>query len=156
MRGVIIKGKREFALNKLFNLLVVVGLFLAKHITKGDTIMKKVLASFTLITLLFSLCACSNVAIRGSVVKVTSDGSAELDIMPQKLLEKINIGDIVVVTVGDFMSEMLFVDKIIEEDGQLQLLLDRNNWSICICIYGGAFCEKYDIDVGERATIDKK
>ena len=106
--------------------------------------------------LLFSLSACSDTTVKGSVVRESTYGNAELDIMPQKLMEKANVGDTVVVTIGNFKKEMPFVEDLIAEDGKLQLFLDREDWSISVCIYNGDFCQTYDIDTGEKVLIEKK
>ena len=118
--------------------------------------MKRIFAFCTLIMLLFTLCGCSDNVVKGSIVKESADGNAELDIMPQKLLEQANIGDIVVVTVGDFKKEMIFTDEPIEQDGTLQLLLDRSEWSLSICIYNENFCREYDIEIKEKVRIYTK
>ena len=118
--------------------------------------MKKVFAISMLIVLLFSLSACSDNGVKGSVVRESAYGDAKLDIMPQKVLEKINIGDSVIVKIGDFEKEMPFVDELIAEDGKLQLFLDREDWSVNICIYHESFCEKYDIEVEDKVELRKE
>ena len=118
--------------------------------------MKRFVSMFVVFILLFSLTACSDTTVRGSVVRESTYGNAELDIMPQKLLEKVNVGDIVVVTIGDFSEEMSFVDKLIEEDGKSQLFFDKEDWNINVCIYNQRFCEIYSIESGDKVTIKKK
>ncbi len=71
--------------------------------------------------LLFSLPACSDTTVKGSIVRESTFGNAELDIMPQKLLEIAEVGDTVLVAIGDFSKEMPFVKELIAEDGKLQL-----------------------------------
>ncbi|MBQ7379381.1 MAG: hypothetical protein IJW70_06825 [Clostridia bacterium] len=118
--------------------------------------MKKILSTLMLIILVFSLSACSDDVVKGSVVRESADGNAILDIMPQKLLNKINIGDTVIVKIGDIEEEMPFVDELVTENGNLQLYLDRENWNITICIYNEQFLEKYNIDIGDKIKIRKK
>ena len=125
------------------------------HLKVGDD-MKRFVSIFVVFILLFSLTACSDTTVRGSVVRESTYGNAELDIMPQKLLEKVNVGDIVVVTIGDFSEEMVFVDKLIEEDGKSQLFFDKEDWNINVCIYNQRFCEIYSIESGDKVTIKKK
>lgn len=121
--------------------------------------MKKILSTLMLIILVFSLAeqlsACSDDVVKGSVVIKSADGNAILDIMPQKLLNKINIGDTVIVKIGDIEEEMPFVDELVTENGKLQLYLDRENWNITICIYNEQFLEKYNIDIGDKIKIRK-
>lgn len=118
--------------------------------------MKKFFAISILIVLLFLLSACSDNVVKGSIVRESAYGNAELDIMPQKMLEKINIGDTVIVKIGDFEEEMLFVDELVAEDGKLQVFLDREDCNINICIYNESFFEKYDIEVEDKVEIRKK
>lgn len=73
--------------------------------------------------------------------------------MPQKLLEKVNIGDTVIVTMGKFEKEMPLVEEIIAEDGKLQLFLDEYDRNIYVCMYNGNFCKTYDINLRTRVTI---
>ena len=68
--------------------------------------MKRFVSIFVVFILLFSLTACSDTTVRGSVVRESTYGNAELDIMPQKLLEKVNVGDIV-----DCYVDEIFLDK---------------------------------------------
>lgn len=118
--------------------------------------MKRAVAFLMIITVVFVLAACNANTVRGSVVRESTYGNAELDIMPQKLLEKIQIGDTVVVTIGGFSEEMPFVDALIEEDGKLQLFYDKEDHNINICIYNQRFCEAYGIEAGDKVIIKKK
>ncbi|MBQ9847786.1 MAG: hypothetical protein IJO64_01855, partial [Clostridia bacterium] len=63
--------------------------------------MKRFVSIIVVFMLLFSLSACSDKAVKGSVVRESTYGNAELDIMPQKLMENIIVGDTVLVTIGD-------------------------------------------------------
>ncbi len=118
--------------------------------------MKKAWSVFLLITIVFTLTACTNDTVKGSVVGELTNGNAELDVMPQKLLEQVNIGETVVVTVGDFSAEMPFVEELIAEDGKLQLFFDKEDWNINICLYNERFCQTYEIGAGEKVEIRKK
>jgi len=118
--------------------------------------MKRMLSISLVVIMIFSFSACSGTTVRGSVVRESTYGNAELDIMPQKLLEKIQIGDTVVVTIGGFSEEMPFVDTLIEEDGKLQLFHDKEDHNINVCIYNQRFCEAYGIEAGDRVIIKKK
>ena len=129
---------------------------LASEITQGGDLMKKFVSIIVVFVLLFSLSACSDTTVKGSVVRGSTYGNAELDIMPQKLLEVAEIGDTVLVTIGDFNEEMPFVKELIAEDGKLQLFLDEEDWNINVCIYDQRFYELYNIEAGEKVTIKKK
>ena len=118
--------------------------------------MKRMIAFLMVVIMISSLSACADTTVKGTVLRESAYGNAELDIMPQKLMEKVDIGDTVVVTIGDFEKEMPFIEEIIEEDGKLQLFLDREDWSISVCIFNGNFCETYGIDAGEKVLIEKK
>ena len=118
--------------------------------------MKKIISTLMLIMLVLSLSACSDDVVKGSVVRESDDGNAILDIMPQKLLNQINIGDTVIVKIGDFEEEMPFVDELITENGKLQLYLDRENWNVTICTYNEHFLEKHNIVIDEKIEIRKK
>ena len=108
--------------------------------------MKRFVSIIVVFMLLFSLSACSDTTVKGSVVRESTYGNAELDIMPQKLMENIIVGDTVLVTIGDFSEEIPFVDVLIAEDGKLQLFFDKENHNINICIYNQRFCDTYDIE----------
>ena len=125
------------------------------HLKDGDE-MKRFVSIIVVFVLLFSLFACSDTTVKGSVVRESTYGNAELDIMPQKLMENIIVGDTVLVTIGDFSEEMPFVDILIAEDGKLQLFFDKEDHNINICIYNQRFCDTYDIEVGAKVTIKKK
>lgn len=118
--------------------------------------MKRNFLILTFFLVVFSLSACANTDVKGSVVEKSAYGNAELDIMPQKLMERIDVGDIVVVTIGDFSGEMPFVEELIAEDGKLQLFFDKEEQSINVCTYNQRFCEMHDIDIGDKVTIKKK
>ena len=94
-------------------------------------------------------------SVRGTVARVTEEGRAELDIMPQKVLEEVFVGDTVLVKVGSFEAEMPLVEELIPEEGKLQLLLDREDWSVQICSYREDVCEQYGVRVGDRVTVRK-
>ena len=85
-----------------------------------------------------------------------SDTTAELDIMPQKLFELAEIGDTVVVTAGNFKSEMTFVDELIAEDCKLQLLYDSDKHNFIICSYNQNIFENYNLSIDAKVKITKK
>lgn len=118
--------------------------------------MKRIVGILLLFVMMLTLSSCATNTVKGSIVEITETGNAVLDIMPQKLMEKANIGDAVVVTIGDFKEEMPFVEELIAEDGKIQLFLDREDWRISVCIYNGDFCETYGIDTGKKVLIEKK
>ncbi|MBO7519730.1 MAG: hypothetical protein J6T73_03030 [Clostridia bacterium] len=118
--------------------------------------MKRTVCFLLLITTIVTLSACVAGGVKGSVVRVSDSGDAELDIMPQKLLEQIDIGSTVIVSIGKFEKEMPFVDEILTEDEKLQLYFDKEDWGLRICIFNNNFCEKYDIDAGDKVVIGKK
>ena len=89
--------------------------------------MKRLFIVLITLVMIFTLSACADTTVKGSVVRESTYGNAELDIMPQKLLEIAEVGDTVLVTIGNFSEEMLFVDKLIEEDGKLQLFFSEQN-----------------------------
>ncbi|MBR6743767.1 MAG: hypothetical protein IKM00_00915 [Clostridia bacterium] len=94
-------------------------------------------------------------SVRGTVAQVTEDGRAELDIMPQKVLEELSVGDTALVKIGSFRVEMPLVEELIPEVGKLQMLLDRENGNVLICSYREDVCERYGICVGDRVTVRK-
>ena len=118
--------------------------------------MKRMFAVLIMLVMLFTLSACADTTVKGSVVRQSTYGNAELDIMPQKLLEIAEVGDTVLVTIGDFSEEMPFVKELIAEDGKLQLSFDEEDWNIIVCVYNKRFCDVYSIEVGEKVTIKKK
>ena len=103
----------------------------------------------------FSFSACADTTAKGSVENITESGDAVLDIMPQKLLELADIGDTVLVKVGDFSGEMLLVNQPAEEDGVVQLYLDNDEWRLSVRICNESFCDKYDVDVGAKVRITR-
>ena len=117
--------------------------------------MKRIFVIAMALIVIFSFSACSDTTVKGSVVHESAYGNAELDIMPQKLLEIAEVGDTVLVTVGDFSEEIPFVEKLIEEDGKLQLFFDKEDHNINICIYNQRFCDTYGIEEGAKVTIKK-
>ena len=46
-------------------------------------------------------------------MQVTEDGRAVLDIMPQKLLEELSVGDTALVKIGSFKAEMPLAEELI-------------------------------------------
>lgn len=94
-------------------------------------------------------------SVRGTVAQATEDGRAELDIMPQKVLEELSVGDTALVKIGSFRAEMPLVEELIPEVGKLQMLLDRENGNVLICSYREDVCERYGIRVGDRVTVRK-
>ena len=117
--------------------------------------MKKILALITLAVVLLSFSACADTTAKGSVENITESGDAVLDIMPQKLLELADIGDTVLVKVGDFSGKMLLVNRPVEEDGVVQLYLDNDEWRLSVRISNESFCDKYDVDVGAKVRITR-
>ncbi len=118
--------------------------------------MKRFVSIVVVFMLLFSLSACSDTTVKGSVVRESTYGNAELDIMPQKLFEIAEVGDTVLVTIGDFSEEMPFVEELIAEDGKLQLFFDKEDGNLNVCIYNQRFFELYSIEAGDKVTIKKK
>ena len=118
--------------------------------------MKRLFILLLVLVMFISLTVCSTEQVKGTVISQTDESMAELDIMPQKLFEFANIGDIVIVTVGDFDHEMVFVDKLIAEDGKLQLFYNSDLHNLSICAYNQNFCEVYGVSVNEKVIISKK
>lgn len=118
--------------------------------------MKKVLTLLLVVVLIFSLAACNQEIAKGSIIGKTANGMAQLDIMPQKLFEFAEIGDMVVVTAEGFKAEMPLVDEIIAEEGKLQLFYDSNEHCISICVYNKDFCDTYNISSSAKVRITKK
>ena len=118
--------------------------------------LKKLLAILLLLVVIVTSVACADTTVRGSVFRVSSEGDAEFDIRPLKLLEIIQIGDTALVEIGGLDLEMPFVDEPIAEEGKLQLIHDREDDSILICLYKCDFSETYGISVGDRVSITKK
>ena len=107
------------------------------------------------LAVLISLLAYFACSVRGTVAEVTEDGRANLDIMPQKVLEAVSVGDTALVQIGSFKAEMPLVEELIPEEGKWHLLLDREDWEISVCSYHGDVFETYDIHVGDRVIIRK-
>ena len=118
--------------------------------------MRRLFALMDLLIMIISLSACNTNVIKGSIIKQTDEGAAILDIMPQKLFEIAEIGDTVVVTIGEFQSEMPLVDNIIAEEAKLQLFYDSNEHSFSIFSYNKEFCTAYHIDINAKVKIEKQ
>ena len=118
--------------------------------------MKRICVLFLVVVLIFSLTACNEDLVKGSIVNQASDTMAELDIMPQKLFEFAEIGDTVVVSAGNFQSEMPIVDELIAEDGKLQLFYDLDNHTLMICAYNQNIFENYNLSIDAKVKITKK
>ena len=118
--------------------------------------MKRLYILLLVVVLIFSLTACNEDLVKGSIVSQENNTMAQLDIMPQKLFEFAEIGDMVVVTAGDFKAEMPLVDELIAEEGKLQLFYDLNEHSLSICSYNQNFCETYNVAPDAKVKINKK
>ena len=116
--------------------------------------MKK-LSILLIIIMLISLTACNTNIVKGTVIQNSDNGYAVLDIMPQKLFELSEIGENVVVIIGDFEEEMPLVDHIIEEDGKLQLYYSSEEHTLYIVSYNQNFCERYNIVANSKVKIKK-
>lgn len=119
--------------------------------------MKRILSLVLVSIILISLSAYSTNVVKGSILQNADDGIAILDVMPQKLFEitEIEIGETVVVTIGDFQKEMTLVDQIIPEEGRLQLFYDSNEHNLSIVAYGQDFCTVYNVPVHSKVKIEK-
>ena len=117
--------------------------------------MKRLFIFLFVLVMSISLTACSTKQVKGRVISQTDESMAELDIMPQKLFEFADIGDFVTVTVGDFEQEMVLVDKLIAEDGKLQLFYNSDLHNLSICAYNQNFCKVYGIPVNAKVQIEK-
>jgi len=117
--------------------------------------MKKILALILTLACAFAFASCADIYAKGSVCEVRENGDAELDVMPQKVLEKADIGDTVLVDVASFRGDIPFVDKLIEEEGKIQLYLDREEWCVCVCVFGGNFSEVFEVCDGDEFVIKK-
>ena len=113
----------------------------------------KRLSVLLLTIVIVSLTACSTNVVKGTVIQNSNNGYAVLDIMPQKLLEFFEIGENVVVIIGDFEKEMPLVDNIIVEDGKLQLYYDSEEHTLNIVSYNQNFCESYNIIENSKVKI---
>ncbi len=117
--------------------------------------MKRLSVLLICIIIIVSLTACNTNAVKGTIVQKSDNGCAVLDIMPQKLFEIVEVGESVVVTIGDFHKEMSLVDDLIEEDGKLQLYYNSEEHSLNIVSYNQNFCEIYNIPVNSKVKIQK-
>ena len=113
----------------------------------------KRLSVLLLTIVIVSLTACSTNVVKGTVIQNSDNGYAVLDIMPQKLLEFFEIGENVVVIIGDFEKEMPLVDNIIVEDGKLQLYYDSEEHTLNIVSYNQNFWESYNIIENSKVKI---
>ena len=112
----------------------------------------KRLSVLLLTIVIVSLTACSTNVVKGTVIQNSDNGYAVLDIMPQKLFEFSEIGENVVIIIGDFEKEMPLVDHIIVEDGKLQLYYDSEEHTLNIVSYNQNFCKSYNIL--ENSTVE--
>ena len=117
--------------------------------------MKRVLVLLAVIVMLVSLTACNTHDVKGTVVQISENGYADLSIMPQKLFEMADIGESVVVTIGDFQKEMPLVDSIIAEDGKLQLYYDSEEHTLSVVLYNQDFCDSYNILENAKVRIKR-
>ena len=118
--------------------------------------MERLYILLLVVVLTFNLTACNEDLVKGSIVNQANNTTAELDIMPQKLFEFAEIGDIVVVTAGNFKAEMPLVDELIAEEGKLQLFYDANEHTLSICSYNQNFFETCDVSSDDKVKINKK
>lgn len=117
--------------------------------------MKRLSILLVVIIILVSFTACDSNVVKGTIIQNSDNGYAVLDIMPQKLFEITEVGESVVVTIGDFHKEMSLVDDLIEEDGKLQLYYNSEEHSLNIVSYNQNFCEIYNIPVNSKVKIQK-
>ena len=117
--------------------------------------MKKILTFFLLSVMILTITSCADATVRGSIYEITASGNAVTDRMAQKVLEILDIGDTVVVSIGGHKLEMPFVDELIREDGTLQLVHDTVEGDIYICLYNQNFSEVYGVEVNDRVFITK-
>ena len=75
--------------------------------------MKRMVAFLMVVIMISSLSACADTTVKGTVLRESAYGNAELNVMPQKLMEKVDIGDTVVVTIGDFEKKWFLYLQII-------------------------------------------
>ncbi len=118
--------------------------------------MKKIFAALLIMAMLTGLSACGAQNVRGSLLNHSNNEMAALDIMPQKLFEIAQIGDEMIVTVGNFSVEMPLVDELIEENGKLQLFYDVQRHGLYICAYGENFCESYNVAADAKVSVRRK
>ena len=114
--------------------------------------MRRLSVLLVVIIMLVSLTACNTNVVKGTVIQNSDNGYAVLDIMPQKLFEISEVGENVVVIIGDFEKEMPLVDHIIAEDGKLQLYYDSEEHTLNIVSYNQNFCKSYNIL--ENSTVE--
>lgn len=98
----------------------------------------------------------SRLIVKGTIIGQTDDGAALLDIMPQKLFEIADVGDILIVSVEDFQKEMLLTDELNVEEGTYLLFYDSSNHCLSLCIYDQHFYEIHGLSGNEKITIRKK
>ena len=98
----------------------------------------------------------SRLIVKGTIIGQTDDGAALLDIMPQKLFEIADVGDILIVSVEDFQKEMLLTDELNVEEGTYLLFYDSSNHCLCLCIYDQHFYKIHGLSGNEKITIRKK
>ncbi|MBE6638710.1 MAG: hypothetical protein E7616_04550 [Ruminococcaceae bacterium] len=115
----------------------------------------KRLSVLLIIIMLISFTACNTNVVKGTIIQNSDNSYAVLDIMPQKLFEISEIGENVVVIIGDFEKEMPLVDHIIAEDGKLQLYYDPKEHTLNIVLYNQDFCESYNILENSKVKIEK-
>ena len=115
--------------------------------------MKRLSALLALIIILVSLTACNTNVVKGTILQNSDNGYSVLDIMPQKLFEIADIGESVVVSIGDFQEEMPLVDNIIDEDGKLELYYDSKEHTLSVVSYNQDFCESYNILENSKVKI---
>lgn len=118
--------------------------------------MKKTRIVLMLLVMILAITSCADTTVRGSVYEITASGDAMTDRMPQKVLEILDIGDTVLVSIGGHKLEMPFVDELIREDGTLQLVHDTVEGTIYICLYNQNFSEVYGIKAKDSVFISKK
>ena len=123
---------------------------------KKEQAMKKIQIVLMLLVMILTITSCADTTVRGSVYEITASGNAMIDRMPQKVLEILDIGDTVLVSIGGHKLEMPFVDELIREDGTLQLVHDTGESTIYICLYNQNFSEVYGIKANDRVFISKK
>lgn len=117
--------------------------------------MKRLSILLVCIIMMVSFTACDSNVVKGAIIQNSDHGYAVLDIMPQKLFEIAEIGESVVVTIGDFQKEMPLVDDMIDEDSKLQLYYNSEKHSLNIVSYNEDFCEIYNIPVNSKVKIQK-
>lgn len=117
--------------------------------------MKRLSILLVVIIILVSFTACDSNVVKGTIIQNSDNDYAVLDIMPQKLFEIAEVGESVVVIIGDFQMEMSLVDDLTEEDGKLQLYYNSEEHSLNIVSYNQNFCEIYNIPVNSKVKIQK-